>query len=123
MPTRLALDASRFRFSRPPKHRRAKAHLKAAVAQTLEFNVLLVPNCFERMYRRASRLCFALLKFVDRPLCQARSPTQLSLAPPEHRPHDADLGRKSLPLEAHNLVETTRLSIELYCHCATNYRQ
>ena len=75
------------------------------------------------MYRRASRLCFALLKFVYRSLRQARSPAQLSLAPPEHRPHDPDLGRKSLPLEAHNLVETTRLSIELYCHCATDYRQ
>ena len=75
------------------------------------------------MHGRASRLRFALLKFVDRSLRQARSTAQLSLAPAEHRPYDTDLGRKSLPLEAHNLVETTRLSIELYCHCATDYRQ
>ena len=68
------------------------------------------------MHRRASRLRFALLQFVDRSLRQARSPAQLSLAPTEHRTHQPDLGRKSLPLEAHNLAETTRLSIELYCH-------
>jgi hypothetical protein len=96
--------------------------LKAAVAQTLKFNVLLAPDCFERQHGRTPRLGLALLKFVYRSLRQARSPAQLSLAPTKHRPHQPDLGRKSAPLEAHNLAETTRL-IELYCHCATDYRQ
>ena len=92
------------------------AHAEATARQFFKLDVLLAPDFFERPHGRASRLGLALLKFVNRSLRQARSPAQLSLVPPEHRPHDADLGRKSLPLEAHNLVETTRLSIELYCH-------
>lgn len=89
----------------PIEHRRANDHSKAAVCQLFEFDVLLVPNRHQRLYRRAPRLRLALLKLVDRSLGQADAQPKLGLAPAEHSAGQTNFCSKAMPLDPKDLTE------------------
>ena len=63
------------------KHRPANAHPEAAIRQILEYNVLVVPEFFQSLQCRATRLCFTLLQFMDRALGQSDVTSKFGLAP------------------------------------------
>ena len=90
-------------------HRRANADTKAAVADIFKFDILFAPDEVKRARGCPSRLRFALLQLVDRPLRQADAQTKLALAPTEHGARQPDLGRKGMSLEPAQLPQTARL--------------